>query len=79
MWTDSHSSSQPMRQALLAPCFSDVATETHRAYVIFLKITQIVISENGVNQISKILETSSNYPVIMSKKKKKENHRIFDC
>lgn len=56
-----------------------MATETHRAYVIFLKITQIVISENGVNQISKILETSSNYPVIMSKKKKKENHRIFDC
>lgn len=33
MWTDSHSSSQPMRQALLAPCFSDVATETQRAEV----------------------------------------------
>ena len=38
--------------------FTDVASETHRGYVIFLKITQIVISENAVNQTRKILGTS---------------------
>ena len=50
--------------------FTDVETETHRGYIILLKFTKIVVTEDGVNYKTWLQKLQRNYSVIMSNKKK---------